>query len=188
MKRKGFVRVRDLAAHRIHPEYLRRLESSGHLVRLGRGLYAPAAADITEHHALAEIAARVPRGVLCLLTALRFHRLGTQNPREVWLAIDRKAARPRIEYPPLRVVRFSGPALSKGIEKHRIEGIEVKLTSPARTVVDCFKYRNKLGFDVALEALRACRRRNDYKLDDLWNYAKLQRVSRVMQPYLEALS
>ena len=187
-KSKGLVRNRDLTRHRIHREYLRRLESTGQLVRLARGLYAPAEADVTEHHALAEVAARVPRGVVCLLTALRFHQLGTQNPRNVWLAIDRKAARPRIEYPPVRIVRFSGAGLTKGVDAHRVEGVDVKLTSPARTVVDCFKYRNKIGLDVALEALRAYRRRKNYNADDMWTYAKLQRVTKVMQPYLEALS
>lgn len=186
-KRKGLLRVRDVQAHGVHPEYLRRLAAHGKLTRVGRGIYAIPSADITEHHSLAEVAVRVPQGVICLLTALRFHGLGTQNPKKVWLAIDRKAALPRLKYPPLRIVRFAKPAMTQGVEERRIQGVSVRLTSPARTVVDCFKYRNKIGLDVALEALRACRRRKDCKLDEIWKYATLQRVARVMKPYLEAL-
>ena len=182
------MRLRDAQALGIHPEYLRRLASRGELARVGRGVYALPDAEITEHHSLAEVGVRVPQGVLCLLTALRFHNLGTQNPKKVWLAIDRKAALPRLKYPPLRVVRFSRPALTQGIEDRRVEGVLVRLTMPARTVVDCFKYRNKIGLDVALEALRAYRRRKDFKLDELWKYAALQRVARVMKPYLEAIA
>jgi predicted transcriptional regulator of viral defense system len=187
VRQKGLVRLRDATARGIHPEYLRRLASKGELTRVGRGLYALADAQITEHHSLAEVAARVPRGIVCLLTALRFHELGTQNPKRVWLAIDRKAALPRLKYPPLRVVRFSTAALRQGTEERRIEGVPVRLTTPARTVVDCFKYRNKIGLDVALEALRAYRRRKEFKLDELWKYAALQRVARVMKPYLESI-
>lgn len=187
-RQKGLVRLRDAQARGIHPEYLRRLASRGELARVGRGLYALPDAEITEHHSLAEVAARVPHGVVCLLTALRVHDLGTQNPKNVWLAIDRKAALPRLKYPPLRIVRFSKPALTQGVEERRVEGVLVRLTTPARTVVDCFKYRNKIGLDVALEALRALRRRKDFKLDELWKYAALQRVARVMKPYLEAIA
>lgn len=187
-RQKGLVRLRDAQARGIHPEYLRRLASRGELARVGRGLYALPDAEITEHHSLAEVAARVPQGVVCLLTALRVHDLGTQNPKSVWLAIDRKAALPRLKYPPLRIVRFSKPALTQGVEERRVEGVLVRLTTPARTVVDCFKYRNKIGLDVALEALRALRRRKDFTLDELWKYAALQRVARVMKPYLEAIA
>jgi len=187
-RQKGLVRLRDAQARGVHPEYLRRLASRGELERVGRGLYALPNAQITEHHSLAEVAARVPQGVVCLLTALRVHDLGTQNPKNVWLAIDRKAALPRLKYPPLRIVRFSKPALTQGVEERRIEGVLVRLTTPARTVVDCFKYRNKIGLDVALEALHALRRRKDFKLDELWKYAALQRVARVMKPYLEAIA
>jgi predicted transcriptional regulator of viral defense system len=188
VRQKGLVRVRDAQAHGVHPEYLRRLASRGELARVGRGLYALPDAEITELHSLAEVAVRFPRGVICLLTALRVHDLGTQNPKAIWLAIDRKAALPRLKYPPLRIVRFSKPALTQGIEERRVEGVLVRLTTPARTVVDCFKYRNKIGLDVALEALRALRRRKDFKVDELWKYATLQRVARVMKPYLEAIA
>lgn len=185
---QGIVRLRDAQARGVHPEYLRRLASKGELARVGRGLYALPDAEITEHHSLAEVAARIPQGVVCLLTALRVHDLGTQNPKAVWLAIDRKAAVPRLKYPPLRIVRFSKPAMTQGVEERRVEGVLVRLTTPVRTVVDCFKYRNKIGLDIALEALRALRRRKEFKLDELWKYAALQRVARVMKPYLEAIA
>lgn len=187
-REKGLVRLRDAKVRGIHPEYLRRLASQGELERVGRGLYALPDAEITEHHSLAEVAARVPQGVICLLTALRVHQLGSQNPKKIWIAIDRKAALPRLKYPPLRVVRFTKKALTQGVEKRRIEGVTVRLTTSARTVVDCFKYRNKIGLDVALEALRAYRRQKDFKLDEIWKYATLQRVARVMKPYLEAIA
>ena len=187
-REKGLVRLRDAKARGIHPEYLRRLASQGELERVGRGLYALPDAEITEHHSLAEVAARVPQGVVCLLTALRVHQLGSQNPKDIWIAIDRKAALPRLKYQPLRVVRFTKQALTQGVEKRRIEGVTVRLTTSARTVVDCFKYRNKIGLDVALEALRAYRRQKDFKLDEIWKYATLQRVARVMKPYLEMIA
>jgi len=184
----GVLRVRDLTARGIHPEYLRRLCRQGLMVRTGRGLYMAADAEISAHHSLAEAAKLVPHGIICLLSALRFHDIGTQSPHEVWMALERSAARPRISYPPLRIVRFSGRALTEGVEEHRIEGVPVKVTSPARTVTDCFKYRNKIGLDVALEALQECRRNRRCGIDDLWRYAKVCRVANVMRPYLEAMS
>ena len=185
-ERKGLIRVRDAQAIGVHPEYLRRLVVRGEMTRVGRGLYTLAGAPVTENHSLAQACARVPHAVVCLLTALRFHNLGTQNPADVWLAIDRKAALPRLDYPPLRIVRFGKAAMLQGVAEHRLEGVRVRVTTPPRTVVDCFKYRNKIGLDVALEALSSCRRRRDCKLDDVWRFATQQRVARVMRPYLEA--
>jgi predicted transcriptional regulator of viral defense system len=184
----GVLRVRDLTSRGIHPEYLRRLCRQGLMVRTGRGLYMAADADISAHHSLAQAAKMVPHGIVCLLSALRFHEIGTQNPHEVWMALERTAARPRIDYPPLRIVRFSGSGLTDGIEEHVIEGVPVKVTSLPRTVADCFKYRNKIGLDVALEALKECRASRLCEIDDLWRYAKLRRVANVMKPYLEAMS
>jgi len=133
------------------------------------------------------MAKRVPHGVVCLLSALQFHGIGTQSPYEVWLARDRDVRRPRIEYPPLRIMRFSGKALTEGIEKHEIERVSVRIYSSAKTVADCFRYRNKIGLDVAIEALRDCRDSKKCTNADLWKYAKACRVTKVMQPYLEAL-
>ncbi|MBU1207052.1 MAG: type IV toxin-antitoxin system AbiEi family antitoxin domain-containing protein [Proteobacteria bacterium] len=187
-KRSGVIRIRDLIAHGIHPEYARRFCNQGLLIRSGRGLYVPSDLDLTENHTLAEASKRVPSAVVSLLTALRFHNLGTQIPHQVWMAIDRKATLPKVDYPPLRFVRFSGQALKEGIEIRKIEGVEVKVYNPPKTVADCFKYRNKIGLDVALEALRECWRERRCTMDQLWYYAKVCRVSNVMRPYLESLT
>lgn len=187
-RQMGILRVRDLTARGVHPEYVRRLCRQGLLTRAGRGLYVTADAEISEHHDLAQAEKRVPHAVICLLSALRFHEIGTQIPHEVWIAVDRRAARPRVDYPPLRLVRFSGQALTTGIEEHKIEGVRVRVYGPAKTVADCFKYRNKIGLDVALEALRECWRMRRCTMDALWRYAKICRVANVMRPYLEAMT
>ena len=141
----------------------------------------------TEHGTLAVVARRVRGAVFCLLTALRYHELTTQAPFEVWVAIENKARMPKVDYPQLRVVRFSPKSLSRGVERHRVEGTEIRVTSVAKTVADCFKFRNKVGLDVALEALREARRSGTASADDLWRFAQLNRVAKVMRPYLEAV-
>jgi len=188
VREAGVFRPRELTAHGIPREHLRRLESQGFLVRESRGLYRVREAPVTEHHSLATICKQVQHGVVCLLSALRFHELTTQAPFEVWLAIDRKARRPKAEGLPLRLVRFSGPALRQGREEHTIEGVKVLVYSPAKTVADCFKYRNKIGLDVAIEALRDYRRRHRVGMDELWRFAKVCRVAAVMRPYMEAMA
>jgi len=135
-----------------------------------------------------EVASRVPQSVICLLSALRFHGLTTQAPFEIWIAVDRRAWRPRIDYPPIRVLRFSGRALTEGIETHTIGGVKVHVYSPAKTVADCFKYRNKFGLDVALEALRDVWRAKRATIDELLRCARICRVEGVMRPYLESLA
>ena len=184
----GIIRPRDLEEYGIPREYLRRLCDKGVLERQSRGIYTLRGAELTEHHSLVQACKRLPKGVVCLLSALRFHGLTTQSPFEIWMAIDRKARLPKVEGMPLRLVRFSGEALTEGIERHRIEGVDVSVYCPAKTVADCFKYRNKIGLDVALEALRECRRERRCTMDDLWRFAKVCRVANVMRPYLEALS
>jgi predicted transcriptional regulator of viral defense system len=185
---QGVLRARDAEARGLARPELARLVQSGELERVGRGLYVPAKAKITEHHSLVEAAARVPHGVVCLLSALRFHGIGTQNPHEVWLAIDVKAWKPVADSPPLRIVRFSGTALTYGVEVHKLEGVDVRITSREKTVADCFKYRNKIGLDVALEALREYLRSRKRSIDQLNKAAEACRVARVMRPYLEALA
>jgi predicted transcriptional regulator of viral defense system len=187
-RQKGILRVRDLASHNIHPEYLRRLCQKGLLTRTARGLYVPADASPTENRTLAEVCKRVPHGVVCLLSALRFHNLTTQMPSEVWLAVDHGARRPEGTDLPLHIVRFSRLALTTGVEEHVIEGVAVKVYGPAKTVADCFKYRNKIGLEVALEALRDCRRQRRATADEIWRAAKVCRVANVMRPYMEALA
>ncbi len=185
-RRHGIVRPRDLARQGVSRAELARLTRRGLVRKLGRGLYAASDAELTEHHSLAEAAKRVPAGVVCLLSALRFHGLTTQNPFEVWVAIGHKAWRPASAEPPLRLVHMSGPAASAGIETHVVEGVSVRVFSPAKTVADCFRFRNKIGLDVALEALRDYKRRHRGGMDTLWRFAAVCRVARVMQPYVEA--
>jgi len=156
-------------------------------VKETRGQYKLPDAKVTENHSLAEACKRVPRGVVCLLSALQFHKLTTQAPSDVWLALDRKARAPGSGVQPLRIVRMSGKALTEGVDEHRIEGVAVKVYQPAKTVADCFKYRNKIGLDIALEALRDFKHKHRSGMDDLWRYAKICRVERVMRPYLEAM-
>lgn len=184
----GIFRLKEAKALGLHSEQVRRLTSQGHLTRLGRGLYTATSAEPTEFHTLAEVAKRVPNGIICLLTALRFHAIGTQHPREVWLAIDRRAAIPKIDVAPVRIVRVSGAALTSGIEEHEIEGVTVRVTTPARTVVDCFKFRNKIGIDVAVEALRDYRRLRKGSVDELWSQAAPLRMTRVIRPYWDAIA
>jgi predicted transcriptional regulator of viral defense system len=143
---------------------------------------------VSERYSLAEACKRVPQGVVCLLSALAFHDLSTQAPFEVWMAIHTKARSPHFEYPPLRIVRVSGPALTEGVEEHAVEEGTVRVYGVAKTVVDCFRYRYKIGLDVALEALRECRRDRRATMDEIWHYAKMRHVANVMRPYLEALS
>lgn len=183
----GVIRPMDLAAHGISRVYLTRLVRAGLLERVARGLYVLSSADVTENRSLAEVSKRVPSGVICLLSALRFHGLTTQNPFEVWVAIDHKAWPPQPTGATLRIVRMSGPALESGIETHRIEGVAVRVFSPAKTVADCFKFRNKIGLDVAVEALRDYLRANPARVDELWRYAKIDRVATPIRPYLEAM-
>jgi len=188
VQKRGMVSVRDVSARGFHPEHLRRLVADGLLVRVTRGVYAPADAEPTENHSLAQVAKKVPHGVICLLSALRFHEIGTQSPFEVWVAIDRRARKPSVHGTKLRVVRFSGTSRTNGIERHQIEGVEVAVYSAAKTVADCFKYRNKIGLDVALEALRDGLQNRRFTRDDLWKYAKMCRVTGVLRPYLEMIS
>lgn len=183
----GILRARDVEAAGIHTQVLTTLVADGVLERVARGRYRLADAEITEHHGLALVAAAVPAGVICLLSALQFHEIGTQLPREVWVAVDRRARRPALGFPPLRVVRFSGQALTAGVEHHVIEGQTVHIYSAAKTVADCFKYRNKIGLDVALEALAEGWRLRRFTLAELNACAAIDRVQRVMQPYIEAV-
>ena len=187
VKEKGVLRPKDLDSYGIPREYLSRLCERGLLQRVGRGLYVLADAEVTEYQTLAEASKRVPQGVLCLLSALQFHGLTTQAPFEVWMALEQRAWQPQVDRPRMRFVRFSGPAFESGVEEHRIEGVLVKVYCPAKTVADCFKYRNKIGLDIAMEALRDCRSQRKCTNDELWQYAKVCRVAKVMKPYLEAI-
>jgi predicted transcriptional regulator of viral defense system len=188
LREQGTLRPRDLARLDIPPDYLDRLCRRGLVDRVARGLYAWPDAEVGEHHSLAEAARLVPRGVVCLLSALRFHGLTTQSPHEVWLTLPNKAWAPKVKCPKLRIVRASGPALTEMVEEGPIEGVAVRVYSPARTVADCFKHRSKIGLDVALEALRDSFRGGKATMDELWAAARVCRMENVMRPYLESLA
>ena len=188
VKQNGVVRPLDMKTYGVPKEYLSRMYRQGLLAKASRGLYVHPNAEPTEKRTLAEVGKRVPGGVVCLASALQFHEITTQMPAVVWLAIDRKARRPNEPQLPIKIVRFSGAALSEGMEEHKIEGVSVKVYTPAKTVADCFKYRNKIGVDVAIEALRDCRKLRKCSHDDLYRFAKVCRVWNVMRPYLEAMS
>lgn len=186
-KKMGIVRPRDLETIGVPREVLRRLCQSGQVQRVGHGLYRLAGSQVSEYSTMAEVSKAVPAGVICLLSALRFHGLTTQAPHEIWIAIDVKAYAPKLSLP-VHVVRFSGAALTEGVVIHTLDRVKVKVSCPAKTVADCFKYRNKIGLDVALEALRESQRSGICSIDELWHYAKVCRVSAVMRPYLEGIT
>ena len=188
LKKKQFLRPRDLDALNISGEYLNKLYTEGVLDRPSRGLYVLPDSEPSEHRTIVEACKIVPKGIVCLLTALRIHELTTQSPFEVWMAIGEKARRPKIDYPPLRIVRHSGQSLLYGIEIRKIEGVKVSVYSPAKTVADCFKYRNKIGLDVAIEALRDCRHQKKATNDEIWRAAKVCRMTNVMRPYMESIT
>jgi predicted transcriptional regulator of viral defense system len=187
VRQRGIVRGTELDRLGVHRMYLKRLVDRGLLVQRSRGIYEAAKPRISEHDSVIEVAVRVPRATLCLLTALRLHQLTTQNPFEVWIMIDRKARKPSMTYPPIRVVRASGFALSRGVKAMRIDGVEINVTTVAKTVADCFKYRSTVGVDVAIEALRDAWRQKKVTVEAIIAAAKIDRVATVMRPYLESL-
>ena len=185
---RKLLRARDVTQKGLPTITLTRLVQAGKLERVARGLYGLPGAPTSEHRSLAEVSARVPKGVVCLLSALRVHEIGTQAPFEVWLAIPQHMVAPRLDQPAIRVVRMSYEALASGVERRIIDGIKVPVFTAARTVVDCFKFRNKIGLDVALEALRDGWSQRKFTLDDLWRHATSGRVANVMRPYIEAIT
>ena len=188
VKRLGLVRPKDLNQHGIPVIYLRRLLHRGELVQLTRGVYAVTGHEPTLHHSLAMVSKRIPRGVVCLLSALAYHDIGTQLPSVVWLAIDQRS-RPLVTTDlPAKIVRFSAQSLVEGVEEHSVEGVTVRITNPAKTVADCFKFRNKVGLDIALEALRDAWRKRKVTMVELDRFAATNRVTNVMRPYLEMLT
>lgn len=184
----GLLRTRDVDSAGVPRAALARLAHDGRLVRLGRGLYSLPDRAGSQHDGLAEVSAKSSTGVICLISALRFHELTTQQSSDIWLAIPHKAHAPRIDYPPLRIVRMSGEAMTQGIDAHDVAGTTVRVFCIAKTVADCFKFRNKIGLDVALEALHEAWRSRRASMDELWRYAEICRVANVMRPYIESLA
>ena len=185
-RKKSVFRAGDVRGVQDPRSTLRRLVAEGELVRAGRGLYALPDAELSGYHSLAEAAKRYPGGIICLVSALFFHEIGTQMPYETWMMREDRNVRLAGEFP-IRFVYSTGAAFSHGAEKHKIEGIEVRITSPSKTIADCFKYRNKIGLDVAIEALREGWRAKRFTMDELWESAKVCRVQKVIQPYVEML-
>jgi predicted transcriptional regulator of viral defense system len=184
----GILRTRDALAHHIHPRTLYALRDAGRIETVGRGIYHLVGAPVTEKLDAALVAARSPKAVLCLVSALQWHGLTTQVPREVQIALAPGARAPRGTFPPIRAFRFSGRAYSEGVEHHRINGLTIRVYEMAKTVADCFKFRNRLGLDVALEALRDGWRGRRFTMDRLRGFAQVCRMERVMRPYLESLT
>nr|WP_280154890.1 AbiEi antitoxin N-terminal domain-containing protein [Piscinibacter sp. XHJ-5] len=184
---RRLLRGSDLHDVGLSPQLLIKLHQAGKLQRVFRGVYSLPDAPVTEHQSLAEVCRRVPKGVVCLLSALRFHEIGTQAPHEVWLALPESSRTPAVSFPALRIVRLRGEAYSESIETVMEEGASIRVYSTAKTITDCFKFRHKIGLDVALEALKDAWQRRLVKMDDLSRFARINRVERVMQPYLEAL-
>jgi predicted transcriptional regulator of viral defense system len=185
---RKLLRARDVTQQGLPTIALTRLVQAGKLERVARGLYGLPGAEVSEHRSLAEVSARVPKGVVCLLSALRVHEIGTQAPFEVWIAIPQHMVTPRLDQPAIRVVRMSDDALADGVERLRIDSVEVTVFNAARTVVDCFRFRNKIGLDVALEALRDGWSKRKFTMDELWRHATGGRVANVMRPYIEAIT
>lgn len=187
VRQQHIVRPRDLECAGIPRNYLSRLVKKGQLQKLDRGIYTAKELPASEHISLLEVSRKVPKATICLLSALSFHEIGTQVPSEVWIAIDVKAWTPRITSPAVRIMRFSGDALRFGVQEKQITGGTIRVYSPAKTVADCFKFRNKIGLDVALEALRDGYRQKKATMNELFAAAKVCRVANVMRPYLESL-
>lgn len=188
-KERQIIRPRDLDELNLPHTYLYRLQEKGEVRRISRGLYEYAERDYTENSSIAEVCKRVPRGVICLLTALRIYDVTTQSPHRVWVALDNSAWRPKADAIPVRlnITYMTGPALSEGVTVMKMEGVDVPVFNLAKTVVDCFKFRNKVGLDVAIEALRDVRRYKLVTADELWRYVIVCRMTKVMRPYMEAI-
>jgi predicted transcriptional regulator of viral defense system len=183
-KKLRVIRPRDLDAPRTA---LGELVRRGVLERTSRGLYRLPTLEATEHHSLVEVSVSIPHAVVSLLSALQFHGIGTQSPYQVWITINVRARKPRLEYPPLHIMRASGAALTAGIEHHQIEGRRVAIYCLEKTIADCFKYRNKIGLDVALEGLKEAWASKSLNMDALWRYSEICRITNVIRPYVEAI-
>lgn len=188
VRERGLVRAREVEGEGYPTALLYRLRDRGDLEQVGPGLFRHPEAELTERHSYVEAAKLVPSGVICLLSGLAFHHIGTQNPWRVWIALEKGKQRPRSPGLPLKIVWFSGEAMHEGVEEHEVEGVGVQVFEPAKTVADLFKFRNKVGVDVAIEALREGLERQLFSRDRILKFAKICRVEQVMRPYLRALS
>lgn len=186
-KHGGILKTTDAIRAGIHPRTLYEMRDEGIVEMLSRGLYRLGDLRPLSNPDLVTVALRIPNGVVCLISALAFHEITTQIPHEVYIAVERGSRPPKVDYPPVRVFRFTRQAFKSGIESHKIEGVQLRIFSSEKTIADCFKYRNKIGLDTAIEALKLYRERKGFKVDDLMRFARACRVEKVMRPYLEAL-
>lgn len=186
-KHGGILRTSEALRAGIHPATLYAMRDAGILERISRGLYRLADNPPLGNPDLVTVAKRIPNGVICLISALAFHDLTTQIPHEVYLALPRGAEEPRLDFPPIRTFRFTGKSFTEGIETHPLEGVPVRVYGPEKTLADCFKFRNRIGLDTVIEALRFYRERRSMKVDELLHFAAICRVTKVMRPYLEAI-
>lgn len=186
-RRQRLLSAADLRSHGWSPQLLLKLHRTGQLQRVTRGLYSLPESEMTEHQSLVEVCRRVPKAVICLLSALQFHEIGTQLPHEVWIALPEATQTPAIDYPSLRIARLRGEAYSEGVQTIVEHGSTIRVYSLAKTITDCFKFRHKVGLDVALEALKDAWRQRKLSIDEVTRYARINRVAQVMQPYLEAV-
>ena len=183
----GILRTAQALKAGIHPKTLYAMRDSGVLERISRGVFRLSDSPPLSNPDLVTVAARVPSGVICLISALSFHEITTQIPHDVHVALPRGAEEPRLDYPPIRTYRFTGEAFTSGVDAYDLDGVSISIYSPEKTLADCFKFRNKVGLDTVVEAIRFYRERRSIKVDDLMRYAKICRVNRVMRPYLEAI-
>jgi predicted transcriptional regulator of viral defense system len=186
-RHRHVLRAADVRQQGYPPQLLLSLHQAGKLQRVARGLYSLPNVELTEYQTALEVCQRVPKAVLCLLSALQFHALGTQMPHEVWIALPEGTQTPALDYPTLRITRLRGAAYSDGVETVVAHGAPIRVYSVAKTVTDCFKFRNKVGLDVALEALKEAWRKRKITMAEVHHFAKINRVEKVMQPYLEAV-
>lgn len=186
-KQGGLVRSKDAISSGIYARTLTQLTDEGKLDQIARGVYRLATKKTLSNPDLVTVAVSVPKGVICLISALSFHELTTQIPHKVYIAIPEHTRTPRQDYPPIAIHRFRGKAFEEGIEKHIIDGVDVKIYNPEKTLADCFKFRNKLGLDVIVEALKFYRSKRKFNINAITKYAKICRVEKQMRPYLEAM-
>ncbi|MDQ5988416.1 MAG: hypothetical protein CSYNP_04176 [Syntrophus sp. SKADARSKE-3] len=184
--RRATFRAKEAAKAHVHSRTISKMLNTGLVTRLGRGLYRFTDKPTLGNPDLATVAMKIPKGVVCLISALSFHEMTTEIPHEIYLALPRGTEPPRLGHPPLRIFWFSASTFDAGIEQHDVDGIPIKIYNPEKTLADCFKYRNKIGMDVVLEALKLYRQRKRVEIDRLIHYARLCRVEKVMRPYLEA--
>lgn len=185
--RGGILKTGEALSAGIHPRTLYEMKKSGILEKLARGLYRLTDMPPLSNPDFVSVALKVPNGVICLISALAYHEITTQIPHEVYLALNRGAEPPKLEHPPIRIFWFTGEAFTHGIENYKLDDVQARIYSPEKTIADCFKYRNKIGLDTAIEALKFYRERKRFKVDDLMQFARVCRVEKVMRPYLEAL-